>query len=56
MNVTTANINARSPEIVMDPKMTGDPHAKAKGWFFYPGCFDPIWKTRLCSNFEPVET
>jgi hypothetical protein len=39
-----------------DPKMTGDPHAKAKGWFFYPGCFDPIWKTRLCSNFEPVET
>lgn len=35
-----------------DLQMTGDPHGIKKGFFIYPFNFDPIWKTRLCSNFE----
>lgn len=36
-----------------DPDMTGDPHGIENGWFVYPFLFDPVWKTRLCANFEP---
>ena len=36
-----------------DQKMTGDPHGIKFGWFDYPGCFSPTWKTRLCSHFSP---
>ena len=35
-----------------DPDMTGEPRAEARGWFFYPLCFDPTWKTKTCCNFE----
>ena len=35
-----------------DPDMQGYPIAIKKGWFHYPGCFDPIWKEVDCINFE----
>ena len=35
-----------------DRNMTGNPHGIKNGWFFYPFNFDPVWKTKLCSNFE----
>lgn len=35
-----------------DLKMTGNSHGISNGWFWYPINFDPIWKTKLCSNFE----
>ncbi len=35
-----------------DKFMTGDEHGKRSGWFMYPLNFDPVWKTKLCSNFE----
>jgi len=35
-----------------DPGMTGKEHGIRHGWFSYPACFDPIWKTKMCSNFE----
>jgi len=35
-----------------DKKMTGNLHGIRKGWFCYPGRFDPVWKTKKCSNFE----
>ena len=35
-----------------DPNMTGARHGKINNWFNYPLCFDPIWKTTLCVNFE----
>ena len=35
-----------------DPNMTGRRHGIEKGWFFYPLLFDPVWKTKLCSNHE----
>jgi hypothetical protein len=31
---------------------SGNPHGIKNGWFFYPLLFDPVWKTRLCRNFE----
>ena len=42
-----AHIRCEAP----DPEMTGDPHGIAHGWFFYPLLFDPVWKTRKCSNY-----
>ncbi len=38
-----------------DPEMTGDKHGVEHGWFFYPGCFDPTWKTKMCTNFKQKE-
>lgn len=35
-----------------DPDMTGNEIGKKRGWFYYPFNFDPIWKTKECSNFE----
>jgi len=35
-----------------DPQMTGDQHGIRNGWFVYPLLFDPVWKTRVCSNFQ----
>jgi hypothetical protein len=35
-----------------DPFMLGDKHGIANGWFLYPLIFDPIWKGKLCDNFE----
>ena len=39
-----------------DPDMTGNEHGKKNGWFYYPSCFDPVWKTKLCSNYDQKET
>ena len=35
-----------------DPDMTGDPYGIQNGWFVYPVVFDPVWKTKICSNHE----
>ena len=35
-----------------DARMTGSSHGIKKGWFVYPILFDPVWKTRLCENYE----
>ncbi len=35
-----------------DSKMTGNETAIKKGWFDYPNNFDPIWKTKKCTNFK----
>lgn len=35
-----------------DPKMEGNVHGIRNGWFFYPFCFDPVWKEKKCSNYE----
>jgi hypothetical protein len=37
-----------------DPDITGIEHGIKNGWFFYPINFDPIWKTKDCSNFEVI--
>jgi len=35
-----------------DENMTGDLYGRSEGWFFYPSCFDPTWKTSDCTNYE----
>lgn len=35
-----------------DPKMEGDIYGIQSGWFFYPVCFDPVWKEKNCRNYE----
>lgn len=35
-----------------DPSMKGNAHGIRSGWFFYPLCFDPVWKESLCKNFK----
>ncbi len=45
----TAHIACADP----DPKMTGNAHGIRNGWFFYPFCFDPTWKTKACDKFKP---
>lgn len=35
-----------------DQDMTGHVHGIRNGWFMYPFCFDPIWKTKDCSNYQ----
>jgi len=39
-----------------DPKMKGEAHGIVNGWFFYPVNFDPIWATKDCENFKPIES
>ena len=39
-----------------DHNMTGNDHGIRRGWFMYPLLFDPVWKTKLCSNFESIES
>ena len=43
-----AHIRCNNP----DSEMTGNPHGIRNGWFFYPMCFDPTWKTKPCSNYK----
>lgn len=38
-----------------DPKMKGNPHGVANGWFIYPMLYDPIWMEVECSNYEEKE-
>ncbi len=35
-----------------DEDMTGADLGIRKGWFFYPSCFDPTWKTKDCSTYK----
>jgi hypothetical protein len=35
-----------------DKEMTGNSHGIKNGWFWYPSCFDPVWKTKKCDNFN----
>jgi len=44
----SAHISCKKP----DKEMTGVPHGIKSGWFYYPECFDPVWKTKDCSNFQ----
>ena len=37
-----------------DPEMTGNQHGIDHGWFYYPLLFDPVWKTKLCDNYNPT--
>ena len=39
-----------------DHNMTGNKHGIAKGWFMYPLLFDPVWKTKLCANYEAEQS
>lgn len=43
-----AHIKCNNP----DPQMTGDSHGIKFGWFNYPNLFDPIWRTKECSNYK----
>lgn len=47
-NPSDCHIGCSNP----DPLMVGNAHGIAHGWFFYPWNFDPIWKAKLCSNWE----
>ena len=47
----TTDITCTKP----DPDMTGVQHGIDHGWFNYPANFDPVWKARLCRNFETVD-
>lgn len=44
--------NAHIRCVEPDPAMTGDKHGIKQGWFIYPQLFDPVWKTKMCSNFR----
>ena len=44
--------NAHIECVKPDLRMTGDKHGIINGWFIYPLCFDPVWKTKLCDNYE----
>ena len=48
--------NAHIQCVKPDVNMTGDKHGIRSGWFMYPFLFDPTWKTKLCDNFESVES
>ena len=37
-----------------DKFMTANKHGIANGWFNYPWNFDPIWKTKVCENYEAI--
>lgn len=39
-----------------DAAMVGSLYGIQKGWFVYPMLFDPVWKERLCANFESTES
>ena len=36
-----------------DQEMSGHAHGIKNGWFFYPLLFDPVWKTKACTNYCP---
>ncbi len=45
--------NAHIKCVNPDPTMEGSRHGIKSGWFYYPMLFDPVWKSKLCSNYEP---
>lgn len=38
-----------------DKNMVGDSHGIKNGWFYYPFLFDPVWKKKLCENYQNHE-
>ena len=44
----SAHILCAKPDMEMD----GNQHGIRNGWFAYPFSFDPVWKEKLCKNFE----
>lgn len=46
----SAHIGCAKP----DAQMSGNPHGIKEGWFMYPINFDPVWKSRSCTNYEPT--
>ncbi len=44
----SAHISCKNP----DPYMKGSEYGIKNGWFFYPLCFDPVWKEIFCSNYK----
>lgn len=44
--------NAHIACVKPDPLMKGGEHGVRNGWFYYPFLFDPVWKERLCANYE----
>jgi hypothetical protein len=44
--------NGRIRCLQPDSQMTGDPIAMRGKGFLYPLVFDPLFKTRLCRNYE----
>ena len=46
-----AHIKCANP----DPEMEGEEYGRQNGWFYYPSCFDPTWKKKMCANFDPDE-
>ena len=38
-----------------DQSMTGNQHGIDRQWFFYPLLFDPVWKDRICKNYEATK-
>lgn len=47
--------NAHIKCVQPDANMSGYPHGIENRWFMYPHLFDPVWKTKDCSNFEEFE-
>lgn len=45
-----AHIRCNKP----DPGMVGEPHGIRMGWFYYPMLYDPVWKRKMCDNYEPT--
>lgn len=44
----TCHIKCVKPDL----NMSGNLYGKQYGWFNYPSNFDPVWKTKICDNFE----
>ena len=44
--------NAHFNCVKPDPEMRGKEHGIRNGWFMYPLLFDPVWKEKLCANYE----
>lgn len=44
--------DAHTQCIKPDPEMKGSTYGRRSGWFYYPINFDPVWKEKLCANYE----
>lgn len=46
-----AHIKCANP----DKDMRGNALGIKSGWFFYPFLFDPVWKEKMCANYQDHE-
>jgi hypothetical protein len=37
-----------------DLEMSGHPTGVERSWFMYPLNFDPVWRTKDCSNYQSI--